>query len=457
MLSMQCVESDELAALCDCLCRSGILRRETYLAALHRRRFEALRYRHPCASHLGLADVFNTGELCAHALSFLGLSEACRLRTLARCIREASSSGVFAHPDSRTLFCSGRQSRCGSMQDSVQRFDPTTHRWSSLPTPTTFSMGSRCFCMPALVGLDSCLYVCGTQRDETRAMSIHCFSTRLGQWTALPAMATQRCGFNNWPAICVLGAYLYVCGGSSDDDDYLNSAERFDPSARRWESLPPMGTQRACAAAAALQGQLYVCGGETGTSGLNDFVALDTAERFNPRAGHWENLPRMSEPRGSDANGEPSVVACALGDCLYVRGGHEIDSMERFDVRLGCWQALPPMWTPRYYAVMIACNNRLYVCGGRDDKDSEELNSIECFDPKSQRWEVLPSMHSRRANAGAAASAGYVYVCGGKIYEDGSPAKTVRCVERYCVARNCWEVLPEMTDQDSNLHAVILV
>eukprot|EP00930_Biecheleria_cincta_P032537 TRINITY_DN22580_c0_g1_i2.p2 TRINITY_DN22580_c0_g1~~TRINITY_DN22580_c0_g1_i2.p2 ORF type:complete len:194 (+),score=18.82 TRINITY_DN22580_c0_g1_i2:797-1378(+) len=140
-----------------------------------------------------------------------------------------------------------------------------------------------------------------------------------------------------------------------------------------------MGTQRACAAAAALRGQLYVCGGETGTSGLNDFVALDTAERFNPRAGRWENLPRMSEPRGKDANGEPSVVACALADCLYVRGGHEIDSMERFDAQLGRWEALPPMWTPRYYAVMIACNSRLYVCGRSSASTQSRRGGKSCL------------------------------------------------------------------------------
>eukprot|EP00435_Cladocopium_sp_Y103_P062069 s591_g23.t1 len=42
---------DEFATLCDCLFRSGVLRRDTFLAALHRRRFEAVRKAHPYAAH----------------------------------------------------------------------------------------------------------------------------------------------------------------------------------------------------------------------------------------------------------------------------------------------------------------------------------------------------------------------------------------------------------------------
>ena len=35
-------------------------------------------------------------------------------------------------------------------------------------------------------------------------------------------------------------------------------------------------------------------------------------------ASGWESLPPMSEPRGGDANGDPNIAACVLGDFLYV-------------------------------------------------------------------------------------------------------------------------------------------
>ena len=35
------------------------------------------------------------------------------------------------------------------------------------------------------------------------------------------------------------------------------------------------------------------------------------------KTGCWETLPPMSEPRGGDANGDPNIVACVLGNYLY--------------------------------------------------------------------------------------------------------------------------------------------
>ena len=74
-----------------------------------------------------------------------------------------------------------------------------------------------------------------------------------------------------------------------------------------------MGTARACAVAESLGGELYatsinlacwqphpwtlptwhfpqVCGGETGTSNIHDFMALDTAERFSPLESWLTNM-----------------------------------------------------------------------------------------------------------------------------------------------------------------------
>ena len=38
---------------------------------------------------------------------------------------------------------------------------------------------------------------------------------------------------------------------------------------------------------------LQVCGGETGTSNIHDFMALDTAERFSPLESWLTNMYRM--------------------------------------------------------------------------------------------------------------------------------------------------------------------
>ncbi|CAK9070274.1 unnamed protein product [Durusdinium trenchii] len=430
--------------------------RDTFLAALHRRRFEAVGKAHPgSAPSAKLADIFRISELATMTASFLCLADASRLRELSRGTRAVGKNAVFrSHPDARALFVSGCQHQDLHLE-TISHFDPTRHCWRSvLDVSASLSLGSRTFCVPTLLGVDGFLYVCGAQQNND-TMCIHRFDALKSRWTTLPPLPTSRSFCNNWPAISCLEGRIYVCGGSSNDEDYLSAVDCFDPLSFGWEALAPMGTPRACAAAAVLQGKLYVCGGETGTSSLDDFMALDTAERLKP-GGSWETLPPMSEPRGGDANGEPNIVACVLEGCLYVRGGHEVDSMERFDPLTHRWESLPPMQTPRYYAAMVAFNHRIYVCGGKDDNDSEELSSVEGFDPETGCWEVLPSMNSKRANAGIVASGGYVYICGGRIYSDSGPSTCLRSVERYCLARRCWELLPPIPET-CEPHSLLLV
>ena len=44
-------------------------------------------------------------------------------------------------------------------------------------------------------------------------------------WEALPQMGSAR----KWAAAAAVGGRLYVCGGLGAQDDALSSAERFDP------------------------------------------------------------------------------------------------------------------------------------------------------------------------------------------------------------------------------------
>ena len=55
------------------------------------------------------------------------------------------------------------------------------------------------------------------------------------------------------------------------------TAERFDPAAGLWTTLPPMPTPRRSLAAAALGGCVYALGGWD-----EDEAALGTVERYDP-------------------------------------------------------------------------------------------------------------------------------------------------------------------------------
>ena len=60
-------------------------------------------------------------------------------------------------------------------------------------------------------------------------------------------------------------------------------AERLDLATGSWEPLPEMRERRAYAAAGALEGKVFVCGGST----VGD-VRLRSAEFYDPASNSWE-------------------------------------------------------------------------------------------------------------------------------------------------------------------------
>lgn len=62
--------------------------------------------------------------------------------------------------------------------------------------------------------------------------------------------------------VAILGRYLYVVGGNSSHQEVLKSVERYSFDEDKWESVAPMSVPRASPAVAAVDGYLYVAGGD---------------------------------------------------------------------------------------------------------------------------------------------------------------------------------------------------
>mmetsp|Transcript_23251 Transcript_23251/g.72403 ORF Transcript_23251/g.72403 Transcript_23251/m.72403 type:complete len:431 (+) Transcript_23251:137-1429(+) len=252
------------------------------------------------------------------------------------------------------------------------------------------------------------VYVCGGSRDGIEVLdSVECFNTASQTWEALPSMLERRVD----ASAHVIAGRVYVCGGCNGEasqnsamNSVLNTVERFDPCAGAWEAVPPMLFARKCAAAGVIEGKLYVCGGFDATE-----QALDLSECVDPHASTvWEALPLMLEPRAEPSSG-------VVGRRLYVCGGRggvwvQLNSAEAFDPAEGVWQRLPPMREPRSGATAAAVGVRLYVCGGMGNSMN---TSVECFDTRGGFWEVVTPGTLPRYGAAAAAADGRLYVVGG--------------------------------------------
>ena len=135
----------------------------------------------------------------------------------------------------------------------------------------------------------------------------------------------------------------------------------FDPAATNgagaWAAVAPMGTARYGAAAASLDGSLYVSGGRD-----HGAVALCTVERFLPAS--------------------------------------------------GTWGAVASMTSTRCHHQLLAQGGFLYAIGGCDD-DSDCLVTAERYDPATNTWTPIASMAISRSSFAAAPMGGFLYVTGG--------------------------------------------
>lgn len=220
----------------------------------------------------------------------------------------------------------------------------------------------------------------------------------------------------------------------TDGQDYmqLDSAERFDPMHGTWEVLPRMPTSRAGCAATTADGLIYVSGGRLGETVLSVF------ERYDPHIGRWEVLPRVPTARSGC-----SSVSVKGG--IYVLGGKCSNGRvqgvcERFHPTFGRWEKLQPMLSPRSAFAAGVLMEVIYAAGGFNG--AVGLSSVECFDPATGFWSETVAMNTPRVGGAAAVTGGCLYVFGGKSSEDLALAG-----ESYDPTREIWTRMPPMEER----------
>ena len=218
----------------------------------------------------------------------------------------------------------------------------------------------------------------------------------------------------------------------------LSEVVRFDPTAAggvgAWAAVSPMATARSSAAAASLNGLLYVAGGE----GVGS-TYLSSVERYSPASNSWQPVASMATARSSH-----QLVAMG-GDsgALYAIGGDNsesvtMNSVERFDPATNAWAAVASMGTARYGHAAAVLGGALYVAGGLMD-GSTALRSCERYDPVTKTWGEIADLPEPRYCLALACLRGSLYAVGG---EDANFASSQSPPWRYDVSTNTWVVAP---------------
>jgi hypothetical protein len=219
------------------------------------------------------------------------------------------------------------------------------------------------------------------------------------------------------------GGRVLVVGGCCVSQQYLSSAEVFNPATNTFSSagIGSMSTARVNATAAPLpDGRVLVVGGCCG-SGPSPY--LSSAEVFNPATNTFSSagIGSMSVPRE-----EAAAAPLPDGRVLVVGGrndpaNYDLSSAEVFDPATGSFSSagIGSMSTPRSGAVAAPLpDGRVLVAGGVANYWALYacyLSSAEVFDPATNGFssEGIRSMSRPREEAAAAPLADGVLVAGG--------------------------------------------
>lgn len=230
--------------------------------------------------------------------------------------------------------------------------------------------------------LNSRLYLFGGQNLEYKALcETECFDCLRHVWMAGPDLTVPRRNC----AAARLDGRIYAIGGF-DGSQILSHVEAYDPRMKNWMPIDPMSVPRSSASATVHGGRLWVLGGTSGTR-------LRTTERFDPRAGKWEQLRAdMIEVRSAGQASNCLERLYALGGTDQSQNVHS--SLECYNPEAGgSWTFRKSMLAPRMDFGCCVLSDSIMVGGGQH---GEVLASTEFYRPELDDWQLGPPMLSPR-------------------------------------------------------------
>ncbi|MDC0711773.1 kelch repeat-containing protein [Stigmatella sp. ncwal1] len=283
----------------------------------------------------------------------------------------------------------------------VNALDPQssalTFAWStaagSLGAPTHGASSSRVTwtapsCNP--VGTPSVITATVTnafQRSASQSFSLPGLPACVPGWSGTGSMATVR--FNHAMTLMANGKVLVTGGrGSGGSNDYLASAEVYDPDTGTWSETAPMAAPRIQHTSTLLpNGKILVTGGR----GAN---YLETAEVYDPTVGTWSAASPMLSSRLLH-----TATLLPNGKVLIAAGASSTASgpaAEVYDPNTNTWSATSPMVSRRYsHTATLLPNGTVLIAGGYN---GSYMRTAELYDPASGTWSATGSMTNNRGN-----------------------------------------------------------
>jgi N-acetylneuraminic acid mutarotase len=261
---------------------------------------------------------------------------------------------------------------------TVDVYDPRTDQWDTvapLPEPRDH-VGVSSF--------DGKLYVVGGYNaDDIPTDQLLIYNPDRDQWYEGKPMPTARGAL----AAEFINGTLYAVGGVNSSHQVVTTNQAYDPETDTWTERQPMPATRHHLTSAVVDGKLYAIGGRILGNGVpkpvNEALTnLNENEVYDPKRNTWTMLSPMPTKRSG-------LAAAAVNSEIYVLGGQSLNGTfnnnERYDVQNNIWIIDTPMPTSRLGLEAVSFDNKIYVFGGKSDLGKQFVGATEVFHVRNEQ------------------------------------------------------------------------
>ncbi|XP_053163755.1 kelch-like protein 6 isoform X2 [Hemicordylus capensis] len=215
----------------------------------------------------------------------------------------------------------------------------------------------------ACVTLKNEVYISGGKETQHEVWK---YNSSINKWIQIEYLNVGR-----WRhKMTVLGGKVYVIGGF-DGIQRINSVETYDSFHNCWSEAAPLMINVSSFGAASYKKKLYVIGG-----GPNGKLATDKTQCYDPTTNNWS----LKAPMPVEAK---CVNATSFHDHIYVVGG-AMRALYSYSPLTDTWCQVIQLNHERASCGIAPCNNKLFITGGRDEKN-EVIATVLCWDAETQK------------------------------------------------------------------------
>ncbi|WP_343793137.1 Kelch repeat-containing protein [Brevundimonas kwangchunensis] len=262
------------------------------------------------------------------------------------------------------------------------------------------------------------------------------------RWVEGPRLPEPR----HHPMLIADGDTVYALGGygRTGAGDWTAMTEVWALRGEAWEPAGTMPAPQSETVGVSYAGRLHLITGRAPAGAANgqwnDQADIADHRVFLPAEGRWETARPCPMARNSAA-------AAVLDGAIWVAGGRTVSGggtgrLDRYDPQADHWDTLAPI--PRSYAAnnqvggglaMAAANGKLVAFGGEWFRPRAQgggggvFAETWIYDPATDAWTQGPDMATPRHGLAAAAVGGVVYaIAGGAVVSGGRAVGTVEAL-----------------------------